>query len=76
MQAKRSQPGSSDYYVHDEDGRPVLRFECPDHTSMTKVLTPIGCALRDLIGKDGTRVVLVVTAQALPWGSAQRSRWA
>lgn len=59
MQAKRSQPGSSDYYVHDEDGRPVLRFECPDHTSMTKVLAPIGRALRDLIGKDGTRVVLV-----------------
>jgi hypothetical protein len=59
MQAKRSQPGSSDYYVHDEDGRPVLRFECPEHTSMTKVLTPIGRALRDLIGKDGTRVVLV-----------------
>jgi hypothetical protein len=59
MQAKRAQPGSSDYYVHDEDGRPVLRFDCPDHASMTKVLAPLGRALRDLIGTDGTRVVLV-----------------
>lgn len=72
MQAKRSQPGSSDYYVHDEDGRPVLRFECPDHTSMTKVLAPIGRALRDLIGKDGTRVVLVFDrAGAYPTQLAQ-----
>lgn len=72
MQTKRAQPGSSDYYVHDEDGRPVLRFECPDHASMTKVLAPIGRALRDLIGKDGTRVVLVFDrAGAYPTQMAQ-----
>jgi hypothetical protein len=27
MQDKRVKPGVTDYYVHDEDGRPVWRFD-------------------------------------------------
>ena len=29
MQDKRVRAGTSDYYVHDEDGRPVFRVRCP-----------------------------------------------
>ncbi|MBI4509072.1 MAG: hypothetical protein HY698_05525 [Deltaproteobacteria bacterium] len=46
MQDRRALPGKSDYYVHDEDGRSVLRVDVPDHGSLTAYLTPIARALR------------------------------
>ena len=46
MQDKRVLPGASDYYVHDEDGRPVLRVHAPHHGSLTDFLTPIARLLR------------------------------
>jgi len=52
MQDKRVRPGSSDYYVHDEDGRPVLRVDVPSHDSLTKWLTPIAKDLRDGLGEE------------------------
>ena len=34
MQDKRVRPGTSDYWVHDQDGRPLLRFPSPSHEPM------------------------------------------
>jgi len=50
MQDKRVLPGASDYYVHDEDGRPVLRFDAPDNGPLTAWLTPIANLLRLALG--------------------------
>ena len=46
MQDKRSVPGVTDYYVHDEDGRPVCRVEAPGHDALTDFLSPIAALLR------------------------------
>jgi len=52
MQDKRAVPGASDFYVHDEDGRPVLRLHAPDNPSLTEVLTPAAKMLRAALGKE------------------------
>lgn len=57
MQDRRVLPGSTDYYVHDEDGRPILREEVPSHDSLIQHLSPIAERLRDGLG-DGERILL------------------
>ncbi|MCC6781830.1 MAG: hypothetical protein IT457_03220 [Planctomycetes bacterium] len=57
MQDKRVRPGVSDYYVHDEDGRPVLRVDVPSHDSLTQWLAPIARDLRAGLG-DAQRILL------------------
>jgi len=52
MQDKRVRPGATDYYVHDEDGRPVLRIDVPSHDSLTQWLGPIAQRLRDALGEE------------------------
>lgn len=52
MQEKRARPGVSDYYVHDEEGRPVRHVVVPSHGSLTAVLTPIARFLRDALGPE------------------------
>jgi hypothetical protein len=52
MQDRRVLPGSTDYYVHDEDGRPVFRFPVTSHDSLTAWLSPIAKRLRAGLGKD------------------------
>jgi transposase-like protein len=52
MQDKRVLPGSSDYYVHDEDGRPTLRTMSPSHASLTEVLLEIADLLRAGLGEE------------------------
>jgi hypothetical protein len=62
MQDKRVRPGSSDYWVHDEDGRPLLRVASPSHEPMTTRLRPIARMLRlglDEAGAKDTKVALV-----------------
>lgn len=46
MQDKRVRPGASDYYVHDEDGRPMGRVTAPHHGALTDFLSPIATLLR------------------------------
>ena len=46
MQDKRVRPGASDYYVHDEEGRPVGRVTAPQHGALTDFLSPISYLLR------------------------------
>lgn len=59
MQAKRALPGNADFWVHDEDGRPVLRVDSPEHESLTQVLRPIGRLIRTAL-KDEENVVVVL----------------
>jgi len=57
MQDKRVKPGATDYYVHDEDGRPVFRVESPQNDPLTRWLSPIARFLRQGLG-DGQRILL------------------
>jgi hypothetical protein len=52
MQDRRVLPGATDYYVHDEDGRPVLRLDVPSHDSLTDWLGPITHLLRRALPDD------------------------
>lgn len=52
MQSRRVLPGTTDYYVHDEDGRPVLRVAVPSHDSLSAHLVPIAQRLREALGPD------------------------
>lgn len=57
MQDKRAVPGITDYYVHDEDGRPVFRVEAPSHDSLVAWLGPIAEILRGGL-EDKQRILL------------------
>jgi hypothetical protein len=57
MQDKRAVPGVTDYYVHDEDGRPVCRVDAPGHDSLTDFLIPIAELLRGGL-EAGQRILL------------------
>lgn len=57
MQDKRVMPGTTDYYVHDVDGRPVLRVSEPSHGHLTAFLRPIADKLRRALG-GSTQIVL------------------
>ena len=57
MQDRRVLPGSTDYYVHDEDGRPVFRVPVTSHDSLTAWLSPIAARLRRGLG-EGERILL------------------
>ncbi len=52
MQNRRVLPGTSDYYVHDEDGVPVFRVAVPSHDSLKAWLPPIAARLREALGAD------------------------
>lgn len=56
MQEKRVLPGTTDYYAHDEDGRPVFRVAVTSHDSLSTWLLPLAKRLRE--GLDGERVLL------------------
>lgn len=64
MQDKRARPGVSDYWVHDEDGRPVMRAYSPEHESLVAWLRPIGEALRGALKEEKERPVLLVFDRA------------
>jgi hypothetical protein len=57
MQDRRVVPGTSDYYVHDEDGLPVFRVAVTSHDHLTDWLLPIANRLREALGAD-EKVVL------------------
>ena len=57
MQDKCVRPGSTDYYVHDERGLPLVRLEAPEHRPLTDVLRPVAELLRTALG-DEERILL------------------
>jgi len=66
MQDKRVRPGISEYYVHDEDGRPVLRIDVPSHDSLTSWLSPLAHRLRGVLGPDVKILLAFDRAGAFP----------
>jgi len=71
MQDKRVKPGITDYYVHDEDGRPLFRIDVPSHDSLTKWLGPITSLLRKAVGNDERVLVAFDRAGSFPEAMAQ-----
>ena len=71
MQDKRAKPGASDYYVHDEDGRPVFRFTAPEHDSLSRWLSPVTQTLREALGKDLRILLAFDRAGAFPEAMAK-----
>lgn len=59
MQDKRAVPGISDYYLHDEDGRPLWRVPVAEHSSLAAWLSPIVLHLRLAFGDDEPRIMMV-----------------
>lgn len=52
MQDRRVLPGTTDYYVHDEDGCPVFRLAVPSHDSLSAQLLSIAERIRMALGPD------------------------
>ena len=71
MQDKRAKPGASDYYVHDEDGRPVFRFTAPEHDSLSRWLSPVTQTLREALGKHQRILLAFDRAGAFPEAMAK-----
>lgn len=66
MQDKRVLPGNTDYYVHDEGGRPVYRMTVPSNDTLTAWLTPVLQVLRAALGKSERMLVAFDRAGAFP----------
>jgi len=66
MQDKRAIPGTSDYYVHDESGRPVFRIDTPSHDSLCQWLMPIVTRLREGLGAEERILLVFDRAGAFP----------
>jgi hypothetical protein len=52
MQDKRVRPGVTDYYLHDEDGRPLFRIDVASHDSLPVWLMPFVINIRPIVGDD------------------------
>ena len=66
MQDKRVRPGVSDYYVHDEDGRPLFRIDVPSHDSLPHWMMPLINQLRAVVGEDDRLLVAFDRGGAFP----------
>jgi hypothetical protein len=66
MQDKRVRPGVTDYWVHDEDGRPMLRLDVPSHDSLVQWLSPVAKLLRKALGDDERILLAFDRAGAYP----------
>jgi hypothetical protein len=71
MQDKRVRPGITDYYVHDEDGRPLFRVDVASHDSLTQWLAPIGTLLRRVVGERERVLLAFDRAGAFPESMAE-----
>jgi len=57
MQDKRPRPGTSDYYVHDRRGQPLVRVNVPSHGSLSQYLLPLAVLL-EIALEDGVRLLV------------------
>jgi hypothetical protein len=57
MQDKRAMPGTTDFHVHDADGRPLHSVATLAHDSLGKLLLPIAVLIRLALG-EGQRILL------------------
>ena len=66
MQAKRAVPGTTDYYVHDEDGCPLYRMSTASHDSLCDWLMPVVEFSRLSLGEQVTPVLVFDRGGAFP----------
>lgn len=66
MQDKRVVPGTSDYWVHDADGRPVFRLDVAEHGSLCEWLRPIAEVICMALGGDARILLGFDRAGAFP----------
>ena len=66
MQDKRVRPGTTDYYLHDEDGRPLFRVDVPSHDSLPIWMLHIVAHLRAIVGEDDPILMAFDRAGAFP----------
>lgn len=66
MQDKRVRPGTTDYYLHDEDGRPLFRIDVPSHDSLPIWMLNIVVHLRAIVGEDDPILMAFDRAGAFP----------
>ena len=66
MQDKRAVPGTSDYYVHDEDGWPLFRLSTTSHDSLCAWLMPVVKFSHQSLGKDVTPLLFFDRGGAFP----------
>jgi hypothetical protein len=52
MQDKRAVPGTTDYYVHDDDGHPLYRVTASDHSSLSEWLPRVLTFVRSVLGPE------------------------
>jgi len=70
MQSRRVVPGTSDYWVHSVDGRPLFRVEVPEHGSLTEQLAPAARLLRMALGDDARILLAFDRGGAFPTAMA------
>jgi hypothetical protein len=66
MQDKKAVPGTSDFTVHDECGRPLFRVDVPSHGSLTAWLRPIARFVRGALGKTVKPLLVFDRGGAFP----------
>jgi len=71
MQAKRAVPGTTDYYVHDEDGCPLWRMSTASHDSLCDWLMPVVEFAQLSLGEKVTPVLVFDRGGAFPEAMAE-----
>ena len=66
MQDRRVRPGTTDYYLHDEDGRPLFRVDVPSHDSLPVWMLNIVVHLRAIVGDDDPLLMAFDRGGAFP----------
>jgi hypothetical protein len=66
MQDKRAVPGTTDYYVHDEEGCPLWRIATTSHDSLCAWLMPVVEFAKLSLGDDVTPVLVFDRGGAFP----------
>lgn len=51
MQDKRARPGITDYYLHNGDGRPLLRVSVPENDGLTSHLSSLASLVKEALGE-------------------------
>lgn len=71
MQDKRAVPGTTDYYVHDEDGCPLWRVSTTSHDSLPAWLGPVVEFAQLSLGEEVTPVLFFDRGGAFPQTMAE-----
>jgi len=71
MQDKATVAGTTYYYVHDAEGRPLLRIAVPWHGSLTSALVPLALMARMAVGPEVQILLVFDRGGAFPEAMAE-----